>query len=200
MGMIVAVVATAAAGLSIVLAERRVRLVILAVQYVCVGLLVAAALPPAVAAAKSLAGLTATTILWTAVLLPSGGAAPHSRLQPERLHPMHWVAVGLVGAATLATGSQSWMGGTGITSEAALAAATLMGLGLLHIGVAQGALRVGIGLMTTLSGFEIAYSFVEPSLAVTALLGAVHLGIALVVSYLVRVLPLEDDRAREGSE
>jgi hypothetical protein len=63
-----------------------------------------------------------------------------------------------------------------------------MGLGLLQIGITEEPLRVGAGLLTLLSGFEIAYSSIEPSLAVVALLAAVHLGIALVVSYLLLVV------------
>jgi len=36
-----------------------------------------------------------------------------------------------------------------------------------------------------MAGFEVIYSAIEPSLAVMALLAAVHLGIAFVVSYLL---------------
>ncbi|OGO14449.1 MAG: hypothetical protein A2Y93_14270 [Chloroflexi bacterium RBG_13_68_17] len=200
MGLIAAVVATLTAGLSMVLSDTRVRLSVLGLQYVCVGFLVSAALPPAVAGAKVIAGLAAVTILGTALFLPGGHGPGRAAPRPERLHPLHGVAVGLVGAAALALGSRPWMGLPGMTDGASLAAATLMALGLLQVGVSQGALRVGVGLMTVLSGFEVAYSFIEPSLAVTALLGAVHLGIALVISYLLRVVPLVEEQSPEAQE
>jgi hypothetical protein len=38
--------------------------------------------------------------------------------------------------------------------------------------------------MTLLSGFEIVYGLIEPSLAVLALIASIHIGLALVASYL----------------
>ncbi|MFA9489706.1 MAG: hypothetical protein ACERK1_00570, partial [Anaerolineales bacterium] len=67
--------------------------------------------------------------------------------------------------------------------------------GILILGLFDSAFRVGIGLLVMLAGFDIIYSSVEPSLAIVALLALVHLGIALVVSYLLllnpRTIPLE---------
>jgi hypothetical protein len=60
-----------------------------------------------------------------------------------------------------------------------------MGMGLLHLGISEEPFRVGMALLTTLAGFEIIYAAVEPSLAVLALMGAMHIGIAIIVSYLV---------------
>ncbi len=59
----------------------------------------------------------------------------------------------------------------------------LMGLGLLQVSFSDSTLRVGTGLMTLVSGFEIVYGSIEPSLAVLSLLGSLHLGFALVLSY-----------------
>jgi hypothetical protein len=50
--------------------------------------------------------------------------------------------------------------------------------------------------LTVLSGFEIAYASVEPSLAVLALLAMVHIGISLIVSYLVLVVGRTKAEAR----
>ncbi|MEP6894651.1 MAG: hypothetical protein ABI986_03495 [Chloroflexota bacterium] len=61
----------------------------------------------------------------------------------------------------------------------------LVGLGLLHLGVTDHILRVTIGLMTVLSGFEILYATVEGSVLVAALLAAINLGLALVGAYLL---------------
>lgn len=61
----------------------------------------------------------------------------------------------------------------------------LIGMGLLHLGITSYILRVVIGLMTVLSGFEIIYSAVEGSILVAALLATINLGLALVGSYLL---------------
>jgi hypothetical protein len=61
----------------------------------------------------------------------------------------------------------------------------LIGMGLLHLGITAHILRMTIGLMTILSGFEIIYSAVEGSILVAALLAVITLGLALVGSYLL---------------
>jgi hypothetical protein len=61
----------------------------------------------------------------------------------------------------------------------------LIGMGLLHLGISTRVLRVIIGLMTFLSGFEILYSAVEGSVLVAALLAVINLGLALVGAYLM---------------
>jgi len=61
----------------------------------------------------------------------------------------------------------------------------LIGMGLLHLGITTQILRVTIGLMTVLSGFETIYSAVEGSVLVAALLAVITLGLALVGSYLL---------------
>jgi hypothetical protein len=61
----------------------------------------------------------------------------------------------------------------------------LIGMGLLHLGITSSILRVVIGLMTVLSGFEILYSAVEGSILVAALLAVINLGLALVGAYLL---------------
>lgn len=61
----------------------------------------------------------------------------------------------------------------------------LIGMGLLHLGITARVLRVAIGLMTVLAGFEILYATVEGSVLVAALLAVINLGLALVGSYLL---------------
>lgn len=61
----------------------------------------------------------------------------------------------------------------------------LMGTGVLHLGMTSEALRITIGLLTILAGFEIVYAGVESSVLVAALLAAANLGLALMGSYLL---------------
>ncbi len=64
-------------------------------------------------------------------------------------------------------------------------ALVLIGLGLLHLGITLQPLRVIIGLLTTLLGFEVLYSSIENSILVAGLLVVVTLGLALAGCYLL---------------
>ncbi len=61
----------------------------------------------------------------------------------------------------------------------------LIGMGLIHLGMTTRPLRVLLGLLTTLSGFELLYAAVENSVMVAGLLAVVTLGLALVGAYLL---------------
>jgi hypothetical protein len=74
----------------------------------------------------------------------------------------------------------------------------LIGIGLLQLGMTTNSLRVVLGLLTVLSGFEIIYSAVETSVLVTGMLAVVTLGLALVGSYLLNVTSM--DEAAEDSQ
>jgi hypothetical protein len=65
-----------------------------------------------------------------------------------------------------------------------LACYVLAGFGLLLVGVGESPMQVGLGLLTFLSGFDLFYVALEPSLAVAGLLGAVSFLIALATAYL----------------
>jgi hypothetical protein len=180
---LIAVVFTGA--LLILLDNRRLLLVTLAFQYIFVAWLVGLSLPLQVAAAKLVAGLLACAIIavalanvgWTGQLLiprtiPSGTV-------------FRVIALCLVLMAALGLGDDIWRSLPNISTVASYGATCLIAIGLLQLGLQEESVKVGVGLLTIISGFEVAYTTVEPSLAVMALLAAVHLGIAVVVSYLL---------------
>jgi hypothetical protein len=61
----------------------------------------------------------------------------------------------------------------------------LIGAGVVHLGVTSDLLRVTLGLLTMLTGFEVLYAAVESSILVAGLLSVVSLGLGLVGSYLL---------------
>lgn len=63
-------------------------------------------------------------------------------------------------------------------------ALSLIGLGLVHLGLTAISTRIILSLLTILSGFEVFYATMETSLLVNALLAVNTLGIALVGAYL----------------
>ena len=68
----------------------------------------------------------------------------------------------------------------------------LIGMGLLQLGMTTQSFRVILGLLTTLSGFELLYAPLETSVLVAGLLVVINLGIALVGSYMV-IAPTEGE-------
>ncbi len=61
----------------------------------------------------------------------------------------------------------------------------LLAMGLLHLSMTRSPLRMVIGLLTLMAGFEILYAAIETSVLVAGLLGVVNLGLALVGAYLM---------------
>jgi hypothetical protein len=59
-----------------------------------------------------------------------------------------------------------------------------MGIGLLGLGLATDAFGAGAALLLAMVGFETAYGLMETSLAILALLAAIQIGVALVISYM----------------
>lgn len=175
---------------SLILIEgRSVRLAVLALQYLMVALLSALALPFPVALVKWVAGLMGCGIL--ALTITRIASAPEQttmEVVPSGRR-FRLLAVLLVGSAAIGLARTNWLGVPHIQPAASLGASVLMGLGLLQVGLSQARLRVGIGLMTLISGFEIAYCVVEPSLAVLALLASIHIGLAMVISFLLSATP-----------
>lgn len=192
---IVASIAVALTGTLLILSDnRRLLLVTLAAQYVFVAWLVGLSLPLQVAAAKLVAGLLACAII--AVALANVGWSGQSVI-PETIPSgmiFRTIAVCLVLLAALGLGGGIWSALPKLSTVASYGATFLIALGLLQLGFQEEPVKVGIGLLTIISGFEVAYTTIEPSLAVMALLATVHLGIAVVVSYLLLIVSGEKTR------
>jgi len=69
----------------------------------------------------------------------------------------------------------------------------LIGMGLLHLGLTAQPLRISIGLLTMLSGFEVIYASVETSILVAGLLAGVNIGLGLIGAYMITVSEMEQE-------
>lgn len=168
--------------------DRRLGLALLFVQYAAVTLLAAQFIPLAIAAVKLAGGTIACSILAvTLARLPRSSAVREEGIIPSG-RSFRLISILFVAAAGWGLSRGRWMGTLSLEPNASLGSALLMTLGLLQLGTSDSPFRVGLGMLTTLSGFEIAYASVEPSLAVLALLAMVHIGIAVTVSYLILVV------------
>ncbi len=179
----VVVILVTAVGLLIV-RDWRWSIILLAIQYMGMFILTLQHWPLGMASVKVVAGWISAAILgMTRSGLPpqdfdEGSIWPRGRL--FRLFAA-CVTLLIVAATTPSVGTIMADAGFAVTSGALL----LIGMGLLHLGITSYILRVVIGLMTVLSGFEILYAAVEGSILVAALLATINLGLALVGSYLL---------------
>lgn len=82
----------------------------------------------------------------------------------------------------------------GIELAPALGALILLGLGLLQVSLTSHPIRVIIGLLTIISGFEIIYAVVERPALVAGLLAGVTMGLALLGVYLIFQASLDESR------
>jgi hypothetical protein len=177
------------AGLLIALDDHRYRLIILAVQALWVSWLTALALPVGLALIKLFIGILSVAMLYLA-LIRTRESVPSTNLGdriPSGL-PFRLTAVLLVTTAALGLGRSQILSFPGVLPSAEAGATLLIVLGLLQLGLSVRPIRVVTGIMTMLGGFEVIYAFLEPSLAVLALLGLIHIALAFGFS----VLMLED--------
>ena len=181
------------AGLLVVSRDWRLNVTALAVQYFFVVLLLTRLIRMEVAAVKGLTGWMICMVFYlterrASVLGPAvaaEGAAPSRRWR-------RWVMSARASFSLLAGLLVSVAAYTAalriplpeVPTDVTLACYLLAGLGLLLIGLSEAPMQVGLGLLTFLSGFDLFYVALEPSLAVAGLLGALSFLIALAAAYL----------------
>jgi len=189
--------ACAAGVLLLIAVDRRVVLTSLAVLIVASSSLLIGRVPLVVSLALMTSGLAATAIILLSTsakawpwLAAAAGALPEGR--PFRLTLSAFVLMAVLG---LAPGVN--LPGLEIPRPVIVTALGLIGLGALQLGLSERSLRVCVGLLTVLAGFETLYFILEPSLGIVALLGSVNVVVALIASYLLLVVRQEPtgDRA-----
>ncbi len=157
---------------------------LLALQYLAMFVLALQHWPLGMASVKVVAGWMSAAILGmtrsSISTTDSAGEDTWPRGRPFRLFAAGIVALIVVVVTPNVDGIMA-DAGFAITG----ASLFLIGMGLLQLGITADILRLTIGLMTVLSGFEILYSAVEGSVLVAALLAVINLGLALVGSYLL---------------
>ena len=163
----------------------RIRLAALAFQYVGVFWLVAVSWPSGLSTVKLVVGWMAAAIL---------GVSRIDQLPADRRRwPTEWLFLTLVviliflSVSSISPILETWI--PNIHPVQAWGGLLLIGMGLIHLGIASRGLRVIVSLLTLLSGFEILYASIETSTLVAGLLAIVNLGIALIGAYLVGSIP-----------
>jgi hypothetical protein len=174
--------------------DWRLSLALLALQYCGMFLLVLSHWPPGMAAAKLITGWMSAAILG----MTQSGFPNFTYLDsswPEgRTFRLFIAALVIIAIASFAPSLLVWL--PGISLPVGYGGMILIGMGILQLGITIQPLRVTIGMLTVLSGFEILYASIENSVLVAALLSVVNLGLALVGVYLINA----EDSARQVEE
>jgi hydrogenase-4 membrane subunit HyfE len=154
----------------------------LSLQYLAIMVLVTQHWPLGLAVVKLVAGWMAGAVLGLSQLGQNAGEEEPG-LRTGRIFRLLAAGMVLLIVFSVAPKVSAWLPGVGLsTLQGGL---TLIGIGLLQLGMTARPFRVTLGLLTVLAGFEVLYAAVELSVLVAGLLAAVTLGLALAGSYLM---------------
>ncbi len=165
--------------------DWRISLGSLAVQYLAAFWLVTRHLPFAMGSAKLITGWMVVAALgMTRLSLSTADEENEESFWPRG----QWFRVILMGIVILVSAGltpriESVIPGIGL--QVIAGSLLLIGAGVMQLGVTSDLLRVVLGLLTLLTGFEILYAAVESSILVTGLLAVTNLGLGIVGSYLL---------------
>jgi hypothetical protein len=186
---LIAVILLMGTSLALLLIEDwRRGVIVIAIQYLAVFWMVSQVWPLGLAAVKLVVGWMSGAVLATSQpeseLIDNNLKSPPARLFRIVAAVIVWVL-----AFSIAPGLAAWIPVNDIILWGGL---VLIGMGLLHLGMSTRSLRVVIGLLTILAGFEIIYAAVENSVLVTGMLTVINLGIAFIGAYLMSVTAGEE--------
>lgn len=157
----------------------RINIAAIAVQYLAVFWFVSLVWPIGLASVKLIQGWMAGAMLGAAI---NASERPEADL-PELSSRIFRVVAGifvLILALSAAPLAADWIPAP---LPAVIASLVLIGMGSIQLGTTNNPLRIIIGLLTVLSGFEIVYSAAVASVLVTGMLALVTLGLALAGGY-----------------
>lgn len=163
--------------------EWRWSLALLAGQYLAAFWLVELHWPLTMAAAKLVTGWMAAAVLGMTQTRLETSTAEETSWPQGRTFRLLAAALVLLVVLVAARQVSGWL--PGLETTTATGSLVLVGLGLLHLGMTASPLRVTLGLLTVLLGFETLYAAVENSVLVAGLLSAVTLGLAMAGAYLM---------------
>jgi hypothetical protein len=191
--LLVALIFICGSGMLIV-QSRRWMTGLLALQYVGAFSLVSISWPLEIAVVKLVAGWMSAAILFlTYENIPRSINDDQLKTSlPEMVFKsLLAVLIGIAVYSMVPVGTRWFLGAS---DQQVLGGLWLLGLGILHLGLSREGIRVIIGLLTVISGFEILYATLEASVLMTGLLAFLNIGLAFVGAYLLMASNLEESR------
>lgn len=175
--------------------DWRISLAALALQYLAAFWLVTRHLPLAMGSVKLIAGwMVVATLGMTRLSL----STLDNQMEDTFWFRGRWfriILMGIVGLIAAGSSLQIEAVIPGLGLPVIAGSMILIGAGVVHLGVTSDLLRVTLGLLTLLAGFEILYAALESAILVTGLLAVVNLGLGILGSYLLIAgsFPLESE-------
>lgn len=206
---IASILLTVTALVLLLIQDWRISLIVLAIQYIGVFILVSLAWPLTMAVTKLIAGWISAAVLGMAI---SSNAELRQQLSFSRNRPLETGKendtfknpIGLGTAFRLLTAGivamtimsqmaliTTWL--PKVTPVYAWAGLILIGCGLIKLGFTYTHFHVLLALFTALSGFEILYAILEPSIISAGLFAAINLALGLIGAYLLTAPYMEED-------
>lgn len=165
--------------------DWRISLAALALQYLAAFWLVTRHLPLAMGSVKLIAGwMVVATLGMTRLSL----STLDNQMEDTFWFRGRWfriILMGIVGIIAAGSSLQIEAVIPGLGLPVIAGSMILIGAGVVHLGVTSDLLRVTLGLLTLLAGFEILYAALESAILVTGLLAVVNLGLGILGSYLL---------------
>jgi hypothetical protein len=165
--------------------DWRISMGALALQYLAAFWLVSRHLPFAMGSVKLITGWMVVAILGMTRL----NLAQMEQNEQDTFYPrgafFRIILMGIVALAAFGATPRIESSIPGLGLPVIAGGLLLIGAGVAQLGVTSDLLRVILGLLTMLSGFEILYAAVESAILVTGLLAAINLGLGVLGSYLL---------------
>ena len=165
--------------------DWRISLGALAIQYLAVFWLVSRHLPFAMSSVKLITGWMVVAILGMTRLSQTNIESGERDAFYPRGATFRVILMGMVALVAAGTAPRIEASIPGLGLPVIAGGILLIGAGVAHLGVTSDLLRVSLGLLTMLSGFEVIYAAVESAILVTGLLAVVNLGLGVLGSYLL---------------
>ena len=163
----------------------------LAAQYLGMFWMVSLHWPFGLASIKLVTGWMAAAALGvTRMDLPEDEETEESLLPEGRFFRMIAIAIILVLVIAATPAVERII--PGVSRPVIAGGLLLAGMGVLQLGISAGILKIILGLLTVMAGFEILYATVETSILLAGLLTIINLGLALAGAYLMTAAPKED--------
>jgi hypothetical protein len=192
--------------------DWRIGVALLAIQYIGVFTMVSLQWPISMAIIKLVAGWICSAVLgiaMTGLPEPEQEINPEDEISkyrssgqskdafPERAQPIigrafYLLATLLMGLVVISQASEALTFFPISRIEQLWSGLILIGMGLLKLGFTLKPLPGMIGLLTSLSGFEILYASIESSPLVAGIFAGINLGLALAGAYLLTAPRLEE--------
>jgi hypothetical protein len=191
-----------AAALLVILVNWRLLILALGAQYILIGLMLTRVVPIELAAVKALVGIMICPVLYITARRVNWGrpeeeAEEETPVERPRRRWWHILGAGwpvrvivsvLALAISIGLASRSPLpivADQTLSRDLTIGAFSVMLLGLINAALAENPLKVGMGLLSLLAGFELFYTAVEPTLTIVGLLGLTNLFLALAIAYLI---------------